>query len=672
MTERDLPAPLNESDSLRAELLQSAPGPVRRAIGNLALRQSVEVASAKPIELRPYQIEAWSALHQHRFAGERTGLVQMATGLGKTTVATGDVASFEQERADLGLPRPKVLFLAHQIELIQQAKRSFSRDLPEWTSSQLSGSRRPRRDSDITFATLQSMAGQKDHYGSDAFDYVIVDESHHAMAPHFNNTIAYFEPAFRLGITATPFRHDEKDLKELFGETVYSKNLVSGIVEGWLASPNYQIVSDEILDTLIDSQFKSAKELNKALFSERRNDEVIRIIKEKQAELENPRTIIFTRDIDHAELVTSLLPEAASLHSGVEAKDRGQIISDFRAGKLPTIVTVDMFNEGVDVPEANLAVFLRTTASRTIFEQQLGRVLRKAPGKEVATVLDFVGTAERLEMLYALAEEIRLQSGSGGHTTQGEKPVATGTTDPDESPSRGHFAINFTEREIDIIRLLQRTDASEAVDAPAPVGFISMKKLAEILDRNLSNTYQTVRQMNLPTPRYISEDGSVQQHISQQDYLRLMEKYETSDEWIPMIEAARQMNRSAEYVRRIIEANELETRMIKRSSGAGKPARHIRAEDVEVILALDEPVVAPEGWVLASDLAVEYEVSPITLERRAARLGANRGKFALSPVDKKTASFISPEGAKLLRENLSSEPAKRLGRQAIQDSRGTD
>ena len=139
-----------------------------------------------------------------------------------------------------------------------------------------------------------------------------------------------------------------------------------------------------------------------------------------------------------------------------------------------------------------------------------------------------------------------------------------------------------------------------------------------------------------------------------------------------MIEAARQMNRSAEYVRRIIEANELETRMIKRSSGAGKPARHIRAEDVEVMLALDEPVVAPEGWVLASDLAVEYEVSPITLERRAARLGANRGKFALSPVDKKTASFISPEGAKLLRENLSSEPAKRLGRQAIQDSRGTD
>lgn len=108
------------------ELLRSAPDPVRKAIGNLALRQSVEVASAKPIELRPYQIEAWSALHQHRLAGERTGLVQMATGLGKTTVATGDVASFEQERADVGLPRPKVLFLAHQIELIQQARRSFS------------------------------------------------------------------------------------------------------------------------------------------------------------------------------------------------------------------------------------------------------------------------------------------------------------------------------------------------------------------------------------------------------------------------------------------------------------------------------------------------------------------------------------------------------------------
>lgn len=145
---------------------------------------------------------------------------------------------------------------------------------------------------------------------------------------------------------------------------------------------------------------------------------MIRIIQEKQAELENPRTIIFTRDIDHAELVTSLLPEAAALHSGVESKDRGQIISDFRAGKLPTIVTVDMFNEGVDVPEANLAVFLRTTASRTIFRQQLGRVLRKTPGKEVATVLDFVGTAERLEMLYALAEEVRLQSSNGGRKDQ--------------------------------------------------------------------------------------------------------------------------------------------------------------------------------------------------------------------------------------------------------------
>ena len=263
----------------------------------------------------------------------------------------------------------------------------------------------------MTFATLQGMRNARAKFDPAYFDYVIVDEAHHAKAETFEDVIGYFTPKFKLGLTATPDRLDGRNIRELFGEAVYSKGLAEAIARGWLADVDYHIVFDDAVKKILQGGFVPAtlKELRE-LFSVRPRNEAIaeNILEERhRIGLDEAKTIVFCENIQHAEEMAELLG-GVTYHSSVDKDEKAAILHGFRGQGHQIICAVDMFNEGIDIPDARLVVFLRSTSSQTIFEQQLGRGLRRIPGKkEKVAVLDFVANIERIDMVKKLGDEMR-------------------------------------------------------------------------------------------------------------------------------------------------------------------------------------------------------------------------------------------------------------------------
>lgn len=236
------------------------------------------------------------------------------------------------------------------------------------------------------------------------------DEAHHTEADTFRQVREYFDPLFELALTATPGRMDERDICDYFGAPLYSKTLAEGIAEGWLADVDYHIVFDDIVKRLIEDGFnpRTVKEFQELFQVEPRNESIAQNIREEQHKigLDNAKTIVFCKDIAHAEEMAALLGGAA-YHSEIKKADRKRLLQAFRAGGNKIICTVDMFNEGVDIPDARLLVFLRSTASGNVYEQQLGRGLRRAPGKKRVSVLDFVANIERIQKIQRLSSDIK-------------------------------------------------------------------------------------------------------------------------------------------------------------------------------------------------------------------------------------------------------------------------
>jgi superfamily II DNA or RNA helicase len=360
-----------------------------------ALKFGLERTKSSDIEKRDYQIEAWLAIDKARGEGKKRALVQMATGLGKTTIAAVDARNYMQAN-----PGSKGLFLAHQNAIIHQARERFVLIFDDdYSTAHISGVRAKIPKTDFIFSTLQTMKERMHLFDPNQFDYIVVDESHHGKANTFEKTIDYFEPNFLLGITATPDRNDLKEIREIFGQEIYSKSLSEALAEELLAKVDYRIVIDDNVSTFIKRNFSSADELNNALFMPKRNEEVVAIINRHAAELKNPKTIIFCKNIASASELVRYIPQAVLLTSELSYNEQKRVLDLYKSGRANTILTVNMFNEGVDIPDANLLVFMRTTQSSTIFQQQLGRGLRLAPGKDTVRVLDFVANSERLGMI---------------------------------------------------------------------------------------------------------------------------------------------------------------------------------------------------------------------------------------------------------------------------------
>jgi superfamily II DNA or RNA helicase/HKD family nuclease len=343
----------------------------------------------------PYsvQAEALEALRTVRWGGERRGLVVLATGLGKTWLAAFDV-----ERLRPG----RTLFVAHREEILLQAEETFLRIMPDRSVGRYDGSAKDG-SADIVFASIQTLA-RAPHlraFPPDYFDYIVVDEFHHAAAPTYIRLLDHFEPSFLLGLTATPDRTDQSDILSLCDDNlVYTADLFEGILRELLVPFQYFGIVDETVE--YDSiPWRSGRfdphELSNKLATFARARHVFREWDQRAGE----RTLAFCVSIKHADFmaqhfrrhgVNAVAVHGESLRSPEpHHMAREKALEELSNGELKVVFSVDLFNEGVDVPSLDTVMMLRPTESKILFQQQLGRGLRIFPAKSHLTVLDFIG-----------------------------------------------------------------------------------------------------------------------------------------------------------------------------------------------------------------------------------------------------------------------------------------
>ncbi len=372
-----------------------------------------------------YQTPCLKKLKAARKNGSH-GLIVMAGGLGKTIVAARDVRDFLDEN-----PGKRVLFLCHDTGILAQNKKKFEDIVGDgYRYGLFIGNDQKEFDVvDILFASFQTMGGPDkwmQAFLENEFAYIIVDEAHHAAARTFKAVIDYFQPEFLLGLTATPDREDGKSLFDVFGEPIFTLDFVDAWAMGYLTGVDYQLVTDEIsgLKEYLDPEnheLVSLKDLNRKIFTPKRDEWLVKDIQERAAVKKNPRMVVFCQTIKHAEHIAGLLGSRV-LHSKQMPTEQEQNLRAFRKGTIATLVVVDKLNEGIDVPEIDVIVRLRLTGSATVFQQQLCRGLRICDGKEDVLVLDYVSSCEQIEMLFDMERELREHNSSHSSKEVGIEP----------------------------------------------------------------------------------------------------------------------------------------------------------------------------------------------------------------------------------------------------------
>lgn len=349
-----------------------------------------------------YQIQVIDSLINSYNQGKRSTLVELATGLGKTFVAGTFLRRVLHDKPDAN-----ILILADQRALIQQFDRAMWKHLPKEISTHIwDGNESPAYSQGIILATFQKLINaieKDDELGN--FEVVIVDEAHHAPSPTYAELLEKLDYNFLVGMTATPWRTDNRELTDLFGQPCERCviDIIEALKKGYLSKVDYRLLMDNVDWEKIPSISRkkyTIKDLNKKLFLPERDDKIIKQIEEAWDDKKIKRAIVYCASIDHAKRMEVLLRErgysARCLHSTLDRRDNEERLRKFRQGKIQILTAMNMLNEGVDVPEVDLIVFLRVTHSRIIFLQQLGRGLRLSKNKEKVIVLDFVADIKRI------------------------------------------------------------------------------------------------------------------------------------------------------------------------------------------------------------------------------------------------------------------------------------
>lgn len=337
------------------------------------------------------QSEALESISKLRARGETKAVVISATGTGKTILA----ALAAREAA----PK-KILFIAHREQILQKSIEEFRRVLamPRNQFGRMAGgidqSERP-----FLFATVQSLSkrGKLDKFAKTEFDFIIIDEVHRASARTYRDILNYFEADFTLGLTATPERTDGVNIFELFDYNVpYEIRLETALEANMLVPFHYYGVTDYI--TPDNQTIEDTSKIGTLLAPERVKH--LRRMLERYGHTRGVRGLIFCSSVAEATNLSKLLNQEVvhgkklvtrPLLGSSSMSEREEAIASLNSGMLDYILTVDIFNEGIDIPAVNQVVFLRQTESAIVFTQQLGRGLRKAPGKDHLRVIDFIG-----------------------------------------------------------------------------------------------------------------------------------------------------------------------------------------------------------------------------------------------------------------------------------------
>ncbi len=382
---------------------------------------SAELSLLVDVSPKPHQTVALEALESERLRGHRRNLVVAATGTGKTWIAAFD---FKRLR-DQGMGQ-SLLFVAHRDEILRQSQQVFQLVLGEpGFGERLVGGERPRSGRHV-FASVQSLAKRVEDIEPNGFDVVIVDEFHHAAATSYERLLSRLEPKVLLGLTATPERADGQSVLDWFDGRIASESRLWDALDQGLLCPFHYFGVNDATD-LTTVRFERGRYVPSDLEKLLTGDHVraLRIrdaVNEYVTDPHRMRALGFCAGVDHAHFMarefTRFGYPAVALDGSTPTDDRRAALTRLRRGKLRAVFTVDLFNEGVDIPGVDTLLMLRPTESATVFLQQLGRGLRWAEGKRVLTVLDLVGQVRR-EYRY----DVRYRALLGGTRHQVQRAV---------------------------------------------------------------------------------------------------------------------------------------------------------------------------------------------------------------------------------------------------------
>ncbi len=382
------------------------------------------------ISPRYSQIEALESLENVVEEGYDKAMVVMATGLGKTYLAGFFARGYK-----------RVLFVAHREEILKQAQTSFEHIMPERTLGIYSGTEK-EGEADCVFASIFTLANERhlEKFEPNSFDLIVIDEFHHAAAKTYQRVLDYFKPEFLLGITATPDRMDGKDVYGICdGNVAYQIDFIEAIQRQWLAPFNYVGVYDDTdysqitwLGTRYDDEELLAAQLR---------EDMAQKILDAWKKHKKTRTLAFCSSIKQAMFLADYFKrnavKATSLHSNGNEFGRAKAIQMIETGDLEVIFTVNLFNEGTDIPSLDTLLFVRPTESLTVFTQQVGRGLRLFEGKDHCTIIDLIGNYRNAD------NKLRLLD-----TRQGEERVKAPSSVP-QVPENC-----FIDFEMEVIQLL--------------------------------------------------------------------------------------------------------------------------------------------------------------------------------------------------------------------------
>lgn len=382
--------------------------------------QSVDEDNSNYSIIKPnkMQKEALKNLQKLRLLRETKGLIISATGTGKTYLAALDVKNYNPKR---------FLFVAHREQILKKSLDSFHKVLggDKKTNYGILSGNTKNTDAKYLFATVQTLskAENLNQFKRDEFDYILIDEAHHVGSKIYGKLLDYFTPDFLLGMTATPERSDDKNIYELFDYNVpYEIRLQEALEEEMLVPFHYIGVSDytyngEVIDDNTNLKY---------LVSEERVKYVVEQSKYYGYDGDVLHGLVFVSRKEEADEIAKLLTKygyPSQMLSGEDSQEqREQAIEKLKNGELTYLVTVDIFNEGIDIPFINQVIMMRKTESVIVFVQQLGRGLRKAQGKEYLTVIDFIGNYKNnyLIPVALTGDQSRTREGIREHVETGQ------------------------------------------------------------------------------------------------------------------------------------------------------------------------------------------------------------------------------------------------------------
>lgn len=403
-----------QPDTVRDELrIFLGNDPRFREIEDYLPTQLGQSLNGEGLELREYQLEALKSLQEMRERKESIALLYHATGTGKTVTAVMDARHVGG----------RVLFVAHTMELVNQAKQTFERLWPETSAGKFADNIKDT-DSHVVCGSIQSVALSLELFREDAFDYLIIDEAHHASADTYQKVLGYFKPKFTLGLTATPERADDVDILEIFKNTAHKLDIETAVEIGVLVPVRCIRIHTNIDMTKVrfNSVQYNIRDLDVKICVTERNQLIVDTWTEY---VRDKRTVVFCASVKHAEQIAELFREAGvtaqAVSGSMKTSERKEQLAKFASGELKVLCACDLLNEGWDCPETEVLFMARPTMSRVLYTQQLGRGMRTAEGKDHLMVFDFVDNASQYNMPYSMHRLFKLNEYHSGGVVLGRK-----------------------------------------------------------------------------------------------------------------------------------------------------------------------------------------------------------------------------------------------------------